>query len=116
MAFERDGIEDGLHELDVAVVGVDDELAIAPLGIFVSADQEFQGELIEDVIVGGFQFVAGKRAENGAWFGDVLDKEFVSEFREQRIHDGSWWYLPFQVRKRGTMRSMDVASATSFLK
>ncbi len=74
--------------MDGAVVGVDDELAIMPVGIFVSADQEFEGELFEDVIVGGLEIVIGKRAENGAWFGDVLDEEFVGEVGEQRVHDG----------------------------
>ena len=44
-----------------AVVGVNDELAVGPLGIFVSADQQFQGELFEDVIVSGLEFVIGKR-------------------------------------------------------
>lgn len=34
-------------------VGVDHQFSIGPLGIFVSADQKLQGELIEDVIVGG---------------------------------------------------------------
>jgi hypothetical protein len=62
-----------------AVVGVDDELAVGPVRIFVSADQKLQGELFEHKIVGGFKFVIGKRAEDGAWFGDVLDEEFVAE-------------------------------------
>ena len=43
-----------------AVVGVDDEFAIGPLRVFVSADQKLQGELFEDVIVGGLEFVIGK--------------------------------------------------------
>jgi hypothetical protein len=63
--------------MDVAVVGDDDEVAVGPRGIPVSADQERQGEVFEDVIVGGLKFIIGKRAEDGAWFGDVLDEEFV---------------------------------------
>ena len=98
LAFELDGVESSLQEMDGAVVGGDDEVAVGPLGIFVSADQKLQGELFEDVIVGGFKFVIGKRAENGAGCGDVLDEEFVGEVGEQRVHVGSWWYLPFQVR------------------
>jgi hypothetical protein len=45
--------------MDSAVVGVDDELAIGLRGVFVSADQKLQGELFEDVIVGGFTFIIG---------------------------------------------------------
>lgn len=104
--FELDGVEGGLQEMDGAVVGVDHQLAVGPRGIFMSADEERQGELFEDVIVGGLEIVIGKRAENGAWLGDVLDEEFVGEVREQRVHDGSCCYLLFQARKRGTMRSM----------
>jgi len=63
-----------LQEMDGAVVGVDDEFATRPLGIFVSADQKLQGEMFEDEIVGGFKFVVGKWTEDGAWFGDVLDE------------------------------------------
>lgn len=37
--FDLDGVEDSLEEMDVAMVGVDDEFAIGPLGGFVSADQ-----------------------------------------------------------------------------
>ena len=37
--------------MDGAVVGVDDELAVRPLGVFVSADQKLQGELFEHVVV-----------------------------------------------------------------
>jgi hypothetical protein len=40
--FKLDCVEGGLQEMDGAVVGVDDEFAILPVGIFVSADQEFQ--------------------------------------------------------------------------
>jgi hypothetical protein len=46
----------------------------------VCADQKLQGELFEHKIIGGLEFVIGKRAENGAWFGDVLDEECVGEF------------------------------------
>jgi hypothetical protein len=77
-----------LEESDVAEVGGDDEVAVGPLRVFMSADEKRQGELIEDVIVGGLEIVVGKSAENGAWFGDVLDEEFVGEVREQRVHDG----------------------------
>jgi len=69
---------------------VDDELAVGPLEIFVSADQEFQRKLFEHKIVGGLEIVIGKRAENGAWFGDVLNEKFVGELGEQRVHDGSF--------------------------
>lgn len=57
--FELHSIEGNLQEMDGAVVGVDDELAIGPLGVFVSADQKFQSELFEDVIVSGVEFVIG---------------------------------------------------------
>jgi hypothetical protein len=70
--FEADSVEGSLQEMDEAVVGGDDEVAVGPLGVFISADQKFQCELFEDVIVGGLKFVIGKRAENGARFGDVL--------------------------------------------
>ena len=73
--------------MNVATVASDYQLAIGPIRIFVSAYQEFQGELFEDVIVGGLEFVIGKRAEDGAWFGDVLDEEFVGEVGEQRVQD-----------------------------
>ncbi len=46
--------------MDGAVVGVDDELSIRPLGVLVSADQKLQGEVFEDEIVGGFKFIVGK--------------------------------------------------------
>ena len=65
-----------------AVVGVDDELAIVPVRIFVSADQKFECEMFEDEIVGGFKFVIGKWTEDGAGFGDVLDEQFVGEIGE----------------------------------
>ena len=39
--------------MDGAVVGGDDEVAIGPLRIFVSADQEFEGEPFENEIVSG---------------------------------------------------------------
>ena len=57
-----------------AVVGVDDEFAIVPIRIFVSADQKLQGEMFEHEIVGGFKFVIGEWTEDGAGFGDVLDE------------------------------------------
>ncbi len=69
-----------MHQVKVASVASDDELSIGPLGIFVSADEERQGELFEHGVIKSLKFVIGKRAEDGAWFGDVLDEEFVSEF------------------------------------
>ena len=43
-----------------AVVGGDDEVAIGPLGIFVSAGQEFESEPFENEIISGLEFVNGK--------------------------------------------------------
>ena len=71
------------------MVGGDDEVAVRPLGVFVSADEKLQCELFDDVIVGGVKFVIGKRAENGARLGDVLDEKFVGELGEQRFYGGS---------------------------
>ena len=71
-----------MEEMDGAVVGVDDELAVGPLGVFVSADQKFQCKLFEHEIVCGLEFVIGKWTENGARFGDVLDEKFVGEVGE----------------------------------
>ncbi len=48
-----------MEEMDGAVVGVDDELAVRPLGILVSADQKLQRKLFEHVVVGGFKFIIG---------------------------------------------------------
>ena len=42
--FELDGVEGSLEQMDGAVVGVDHQLPIGPLRIFVSADEEFEGE------------------------------------------------------------------------
>jgi hypothetical protein len=53
----------------------------------VSADQKLQGELVEHKIVGGSEILIGKRAGDGAWFGDVLNEEFVGEVGEQRLMD-----------------------------
>lgn len=59
--FEPHRIERSLQQMDGAMVGVDDELAIfRPIRVFGSADQKFQSELFEHEIVGGFKFVAGK--------------------------------------------------------
>ena len=80
--FEPDRIKRSLQQMNGAVVGVDDEFAIVPVGVFVSADQEFQGEMFEHEIVGGLKFVIGKWTEDGAWFGDVLDEQFVGELGE----------------------------------
>jgi hypothetical protein len=45
--------------MNEAVVGVDDELSIEPVGVFVSADQKFECEMFEDKIVCGFNFIVG---------------------------------------------------------
>ena len=37
--------------MDGAVVGGDDEVAIGPLRLFVSADEQFEGEAFENEIV-----------------------------------------------------------------
>ena len=71
------------------MVGVDDEFAVGPIRVFVSADQKFQGEMFEHEIVGGLKFVIGKWTEDGAGFGDVGDEKFVGELGEQRFHGGS---------------------------
>ena len=73
--------------MNVASIASDHELAIEPVRIFVSADQKFEGELFEDGVVDDLEFNFGKGTQNSAWFGDVLDEEFVGEFREQRVHD-----------------------------
>jgi len=49
--LELDGVEGGLQEMDVAVVGGDDEVAIGPFGLLVSADEEFEGEPFENGVV-----------------------------------------------------------------
>jgi len=63
-----------------AVVGIDDELACGPLGVFVSADQKLQCKLFEDEIVGRFKFIIGKWAEDGAWFGSKSVTGYPSTF------------------------------------
>ena len=55
--FELDGVEGGLQQVNGTVVGGDHQLAIGPLGIFVSADQEFEGEPFENEIAGDLEFV-----------------------------------------------------------
>ena len=42
-----------MQEMDGAVFGVDHKLPIGPLGIFVSADEEFESEPFENEIVSG---------------------------------------------------------------
>lgn len=41
-----------MGEVDVGPDASDHEVAIGPLGVFVSADEKRQGELFEDVILG----------------------------------------------------------------
>jgi len=57
--FEPHSVEGCLQEMDVAEVGVDDEFAARPVGVLMSADQKLQGELFEDVMLGGLEFVIG---------------------------------------------------------
>jgi hypothetical protein len=45
--------------MDLPVVGGDDEVAVGPLGVFVSADEKLQGELFEHGILGGLKFIIG---------------------------------------------------------
>ena len=42
-----------------AEVGVDDQLSIGPLAVPVSVEDEFEGELFDEVIVSGLEFVIG---------------------------------------------------------
>lgn len=42
--FEPHSVEGSLEQMNRAVVGIDDELAIRPLGVFVNADQKLQGK------------------------------------------------------------------------
>ena len=49
-----------------AVVGVDQQLPIGPVGIFMSADEKFEGESFENEIVSGLQIVIVQKAEDGA--------------------------------------------------
>ena len=58
--FQLRRIERSLQEMDVAVVGLHHQLAIGPLGMFVSADQQFQSDLLEDGVVQNFKLVSGK--------------------------------------------------------
>ena len=50
--FELDGVEGRFQQMDGAVVGGDDEVAVRLFGIFVSADQKFQRKVFEHEIVG----------------------------------------------------------------
>lgn len=52
--------------MNVGVVGCDDKVAIGPLGIFVNADEERQGELFEQVVVEAPELVIGQGGEDGA--------------------------------------------------
>jgi len=58
--FELDGVEGSLQEMDVVPVASDHQLPAHPLGIFVSADEELEGELFEDVIISGLEIVIRK--------------------------------------------------------
>ncbi len=58
--FELHRIERSLKEMDRTWVGSDHQFSVGPLGIFVSADQKFQGEPLEHGVVGGVKFVIGK--------------------------------------------------------
>lgn len=60
--FELHGVEGGLGKMDVGVVGVDHQFAIRPLGIFVSADEEGQGELFEHGVIKSLKPNPPKRA------------------------------------------------------
>jgi hypothetical protein len=75
--FELHGVEGRLQQMDVAVVGVDHQFPIGPLRIFMSADEEFEGELFENKIVSGLEFAIVQTAKNGAGFGDVLDGDGI---------------------------------------
>ncbi len=77
--FELHRIEGGLQEMNVGPVTSDHEFPIGPLGIFVSADQKRQGELIEYGVIKILKFLIGKRAEDGAWLINVVDEKFVGE-------------------------------------
>lgn len=72
LAFELDGVEGGLEEMDVAEVGVDHQHPVAPRRILIGTDQEGQGELIHHKIARSLKFVIIQSVEGGAWFGDVL--------------------------------------------
>ena len=55
LAFELDGIESSLQQMDGAVVGGDDEVAVVPVGVFVCADEKFEGELFDHKIVAAWR-------------------------------------------------------------
>jgi hypothetical protein len=58
--FELDRIEHRLQQMDVAVVGGDDdEVASGPARVFKSADEKRQGALFEHVVIDSFKFVIG---------------------------------------------------------
>lgn len=59
LEFEAYSVEGGLQQMNRAEVGVDDQLSIGPLGVPVSVDDEFEGELFDEVIVSGLEFVIG---------------------------------------------------------
>ena len=50
-----------MEEMDVASVASDHQFSIGPLGIFVSADEERQGELFENGVVHNVKFIVSTR-------------------------------------------------------
>ena len=79
-----------MEEIDVAVVGVDHQFPIGPLGIFVSTDQERQGELFEQLVVEALEIVIGQGGEDGTGLVDVGEQYFVGELVEQEFMSGSF--------------------------
>ena len=57
LEFELQRIEGGLQEMYRTPVASDHQLPIGPLGIFASADPEFEGEPFENEIAGDLEFV-----------------------------------------------------------
>jgi hypothetical protein len=79
--------------MDAASVASDHQFAIGPLGILVSADQKFQGELFENGVVDDLEFNFGKGTENSAWFSNIFHEKFVGEVGEQRVDHDVWFYV-----------------------
>jgi hypothetical protein len=53
--FEFHGVKSALEQMDRAVVGIDHEVAIGSLRVFVSVDEKFESERFEHVVVGGLE-------------------------------------------------------------